>query len=407
MKRKYILISIILLVAIAFGSQSCEGMDANFRQYLGERNYSGRVDSLTATPGIERVVLRWVNPTCQRSRSIRIVYGPDNRVIEFPTLVNYASIEGLTDVGGLEFTVFTLDAFGNPSVPVSATAMPVPRDFRDHLAIPTPFMLAVGSDQSISFVGASNPLMSFTGRVNYRITAPDGTIFEGEAYLPDQIGAPQANLVVMEELGVVALPGGIYTVDFSIAVYPVMGGIVTEDPIWLEGSHELEVGRILANLTMSDFGSYSANYPRAPGGGIGGHEDIHWLFNGGQGRKFLLHGHTSPTVMNGVTGITWMQWRMNRASRITSYVLTMANDAQGRDPRTWVIYASNDGENWTEIDRQTNWDPPNRTTRFSRWTFDVPVTEPFYYWRMFLTATQAVGLFQLAGLEYWFDSDAL
>ena len=406
--RKHILLSTILLIVIAFATNSCEGMDDNFRKYLQERNYSGRIDNLVATPGFERVVLRWVNPTDQRSQRIRILVSGIDEPIEFDTLVNEASIEGLTDATGREFTVFTLDAFGNQSVPVRATAIPVTREFMGNLQAPMPIVMAAGSDQSISFIGATNPLMSFSGRIKYRITASDGTYFEGEANMPDQIGASQANLVIMEQLGITVLPEGIYTVDFSIGVYPIMGGIVTEDAVWLEGSNEVESsGRILANLTMPDFGRYAANYPRAAGGGIGGAEDIHWLFNGGQGRKFLLHGHTPPTVMNGETGITWMQWRMNRASRITSYVLTMANDAQGRDPRTWVIFASNDGENWTEIDRQTNWDPPNRTTRFSRWTFDVPVTEPFYYWRMFVTATQAVGLFQMAGLEFWFDSDAL
>jgi hypothetical protein len=406
MKRKYILLSTILLVAIVFGNQSCEGMDANFREYLGERNYSGRIDNLTATPGIERVVLRWTNPADQRSRGIRIVYGPDNRVIEFDTLVDYASIEGLVGTGGLEFTVFTVDAFGNLSVPVSTTAMPVPRDFDVNLAAPTPFAVAVGLDQSISFIGASNAVMRFSGRINYTITAPDGTIFQGEANMPEQAGALQANLLVPEHLGVVMLPQGTYTVDFSIAVYPIMGGIVTEDIVWLVGSRYMQVEPLRFNLTAPELGTYSANSPISVGGG--GAEGIHQVFSDGTGKFLVFYNQAPRPVIDGVTGLTWMQWRLDRAFGITDYVLTMANDAQGRDPRDWVILASNDGQTWVEIDRQTDWNPPGRTVRHSRWTFEVPPTDAFYYWRMFVTANHGGGgIFQMQQLQFFFDSDAL
>lgn len=405
MKKKYILISIVILVAVAFGSQSCDGMDDNFRQYLQERNYSGRVDSLVATPGVERVHLRWVNPTDQRSRSILIVYGADNRERRFDTLVSEASIDGLTDAVGREFTVFTLDAFGNRSVPTSTTAIPVTRQFIDNLAAPTPVVMAVGLDKSISFIGASNVLMRFAGQIRYRITAPDGRVFEGLADLSEQKGDAQANMSVTEHLGVDILAPGAYLFEYEFAVYPVMGGVVTEDVVWLKSSRYVPVGGVRFDL-IADGGTFSANAPRnSPGG-----ENIDRIFDGIDNTKLLvfLRPADPTTSMPGWgQGLVWMQWRMNRPFGITEYTLTMANDAQSRDPQDWVILASNDGENWVEIDRQTNWNPDGRTVRFSRWTFQVPPTEPFYYWRMFVTRNHGADIFQMSQWRLVFDTDAL
>ena len=402
MKRKYLFLSIILLATIAFVNQSCEGMDDNFRQYLGERNYSGRVDSLTATPGVNRVVLRWVNPTDQRSRSIRIVYGPDNNVLEFPTLVNEASIEGLTDATGREFTVFTVDAFGNLSVPVSTTAIPVSETFIGNLTPPTPVVMAVGLDQSITFIGSSNVLMRFAGHIRYTITAPDGTIFQGEADLSDQEGAVQANMIVSEHLvGVDILSPGAYSFEYEVAVLPVMGGVITEDVVWLRAEREVQVQPVRFNLTRSP-GTPSASHV----GNLQFNEGINRLFDGTTG-KFLVTSATLNNytpVMNGISGRVWMQWAMERPFAITEYAITMANDAAGRDPRSWIIFASNDRTTWTEITRQTDWMVGQNRPRHSRWVFQVPATAAYSYWRMFVTANHGDGIFQMQEFELFFDT---
>lgn len=402
MKKKNIFLSIILLTVIAFGNKSCESMDANFREHLGERNYSGRIDNLVATPGVERVVLRWVNPTDQRSRSIKIVYGPDNRVVEFPTLVSEASIEGLTDATGRQFTVFTVDAHGNLSVPVSTTAIPVSREFIGNLQPPPPVVLAVGLDQSISFIGASNVLMRFAGQIRYRITTPDGTVFEGLADLPEQVGNSQANMIIPEHLGEgVILDPGAYLFEYEVAVIPIMGGLVTEDVVWLSAEREVQVLPVRFNLTQSP-GTPSASHI----GNLGANEGINRLFDGTNG-KFLVTSGTLNNyipVMNGISGRVWMQWEMERPFAITEYAITMANDAAGRDPRSWIIFASNDGTTWTEIDRQTDWMVGQTRPRHSRWVFQVPTTATYSYWRMFVTANHGDGIFQMQELEFWFDT---
>ena len=118
MKIKYI---IGFLFSILLFSYACESMEDNYEQYLGEYNYSGKIDSLRVYPGFERVVLAWDNPKDQKSQSIRIIYGADSTVVDYETLVDSVSIDGLDDGTGYDFTVYTLDAQKNISVPVSIT----------------------------------------------------------------------------------------------------------------------------------------------------------------------------------------------------------------------------------------------------------------------------------------------
>ncbi|MDO4570149.1 MAG: discoidin domain-containing protein [Planctomycetia bacterium] len=45
---------------------------------------------------------------------------------------------------------------------------------------------------------------------------------------------------------------------------------------------------------------------------------------------------------------------LGKASSIFGYTLTSANDAMNRAPRTWTLYGSTDGADWTELDSQIN-----------------------------------------------------
>ncbi|PZP52002.1 MAG: hypothetical protein DI598_01810 [Pseudopedobacter saltans] len=48
----------------------------------------------------------------------------------------------------------------------------------------------------------------------------------------------------------------------------------------------------------------------------------------------------------------YMQIEFDSAKLIGAYTITTANDWDTRDPRNWTLTASNDGQNWIELDRQ-------------------------------------------------------
>ena len=386
--RKYIFLSTFFLVVIALATKNCDGMDDNFRQYLQERNYSGKIDSLVATPGFERVILRWVNPTDQRSKSIRIVVSGIDEPIEFDTLVNEASIEGLVDATGRSFTVFTLDAFGNQSVPVSTTAIPVTRQFMANLAPPLPVMGVVDLDQAIQFIGATNVLMSFAGQINYTITAPDGRVFQGVAEVPEQEGYEIASLFVEDYLGLRVLPPGTYHIKYEIAVIPLMGGVVTADAVMLPNERNFIVStdevvfNIMGTPTRivngspgigeSTTGRIWSNANRNPVA-----EHVGLLIDNNARTKFL------PQDRNNVT-IFWGMW--DRPAAVNRMRINTANDGADRDPRDWTLSGRNsEDEPWVEIHRVVDWNPPGRTTRLTTFFVDFPESAEFKYFKWDIT----------------------
>jgi alpha-L-fucosidase 2 len=66
--------------------------------------------------------------------------------------------------------------------------------------------------------------------------------------------------------------------------------------------------------------------------------------------------------------VTW-QAELPAARKISSYSLTSANDMPVRDPKEWMLEASNDGKQWTTLDKQVMRDPfPNR---FEKKSFEL------------------------------------
>ncbi len=71
------------------------------------------------------------------------------------------------------------------------------------------------------------------------------------------------------------------------------------------------------------------------------------LFDGNISTKWFAgdaHANTTPVI----------NWQYPTARNITSYNITSGNDMPGRDPKSWQLYGSNDGNNYTLLDSRTN-----------------------------------------------------
>ncbi|TMO60978.1 basic secretory protein-like protein [Pseudoalteromonas aurantia] len=51
---------------------------------------------------------------------------------------------------------------------------------------------------------------------------------------------------------------------------------------------------------------------------------------------------------------SWVSIQFERPKRVYEYVLTSALDAPKRDPKNWVLFGSNDGESWYELDKRNS-----------------------------------------------------
>lgn len=378
---KSIVIVGILLFTVSYWG--CDSMDDNYKQYIEEYNYSGKVDSLRVYPGFERVILAWDNPKDQKSKSIRILYGEDSTEIKYDTMVDSVSIEGLNAGTGYEFIVYTQDQFNNLSVPAYITAFPVSQAFVDGLTPPMVVVQAIGPDQFVTIMGTSNVLMSFSGNIEYSINGPDGFTISDQLYLPEAIGASQVDIPVSSLIPLPFLPVGVYSFEVKVSVFPIMGNLVSVDEVVLINEQTITVDPVVINL-MNIPGTVSDKY------NTGGGEGIEKLVDGVIDSKYLT-GNQS----------TWMMWKMDREFIATYYTLRSANDAPERDPKNWILEGSNDGTNWTQLDEQNE---VKFGSRFERKTFLIDNTTPYSHYRLNVSANNGSNLFQLDEWTLYYDS---
>lgn len=84
--------------------------------------------------------------------------------------------------------------------------------------------------------------------------------------------------------------------------------------------------------------------------------------------------------------------RLVEPAVVTHYVMTSANDFPGRDPQTWTLQGSADGETWVDLDERTDaW-----TQRFQRKEFSIENDQAYAHYRLVISKNHGEPLTQLA-----------
>ena len=114
---------------VLVSATSCKDMDDNYKEYLDNiPTYAPAVRNLRAVssePGSLTLIWDIVDDT-HLIKSMRIVVkktATDMRTIEIPEVVTQYTVTDL-ELQGYEFEVFTIDGFGNLSIPVTETFTP-------------------------------------------------------------------------------------------------------------------------------------------------------------------------------------------------------------------------------------------------------------------------------------------
>lgn len=237
-----------LCLILLFGMSSCnESMDDNYKQYTTENNYSGKIKKLRCYIGFERIVLAWDNPTDQKSKTILVEYA-DSLYKHFDSLVDSVSIDGLTSGSGYEFTVYTLDADSNKSVPVYITGLPVSQDYVTNLLAPTCVPIMQDGNVAVNFNGLSSISYQFAGKINYKITDESGNVVkEGTDETDVYNYNPDGSIKSVKKISTVTVnipeltPGHIYQAEYTVSVWPISNKKITLDKILVKGSARLNV----------------------------------------------------------------------------------------------------------------------------------------------------------------------
>ena len=114
--------SIFFLGVLIVALYACTPMNDNYIDYLKNvPTYSPRVTNLTKEEGFRTVTLRWTNPTGDLAVKIKITTGDEELV--FDEMIDHYTFENL-DVKGYEMAVYTIDRYGNISVPATISVFP-------------------------------------------------------------------------------------------------------------------------------------------------------------------------------------------------------------------------------------------------------------------------------------------
>ena len=92
----------------------------------------------------------------------------------------------------------------------------------------------------------------------------------------------------------------------------------------------------------------------------------------------------------------WVAYQFTKKATIAQYRLTSANDAKARDPQSWTLEASNNGYQWTTLDRQTN---QSFADRYSTNSYQLSASQSFNHYRLNISDNHGDTYTQLAELE--------
>ena len=80
----------------------------------------------------------------------------------------------------------------------------------------------------------------------------------------------------------------------------------------------------------------------------------------------------------------WLQFAFPDGEQATaaSYIITSANDAENRDPKSWVVQGSNDGKTFVDLDKQTD---QKFASRYASKTYAIASPAAYQYYRLNIT----------------------
>jgi gliding motility-associated-like protein len=129
-------------------------------------------------------------------------------------------------------------------------------------------------------------------------------------------------------------------------------------------------------------------------GGVTANEGSLKLIDNNYSTKYLAFGNVP-------LGGYWALYKAKYSYVVTSYTITTANDAAGRDPKAWQFQGSNDSTNWNVLDTRANISTPLRGTKYK---YSFTNTTAYTYYRLLVSekngSTDGV-MTQIGEWEIW------
>ncbi|MGL4292324.1 MAG: DUF4998 domain-containing protein, partial [Bacteroidales bacterium] len=211
-----------LLMGICGLFVSCNDFDSNFKEFLPEKVYSSRVSDLKGEVGYERVFLTWKLPNDSRAKSI-LIEDSEGGVYTAP-LTDQLEIKELTSESSYNFKVFTIDAFGNKSIPSSIDLKPVSEKYIERLVVSKPVISTSGNVTTFNWQYLYKHLsLKYTGDIEYVYSYEDQEVSGTESQKVKE------NLIVkLNDLPI----GKPIKMKYKLSFNPIVGKVVINDVVY-------------------------------------------------------------------------------------------------------------------------------------------------------------------------------
>lgn len=179
---RYILLSLSVLL---FLLSSCEDMYKTQEKYEGEVVYPARFDTIIGFIGYERVEIdlmkvgRIPSSSIKMGKAKKTIVEYDNQVMTIDSLVSWVNITGLTSPKLYRFKVYSIDEFGNKSVPQEIALIPYTASDVASLQVAAPRAMLSPSAAVVDWPkGISSVLLNYVG-LTFEYTDKDGVVRKG------------------------------------------------------------------------------------------------------------------------------------------------------------------------------------------------------------------------------------
>jgi len=195
---KSLIIPLVIFSALLYAS--CTSQFENLEKYNKETVYPGRYDTIFYRAGLERVEIDLMKPETGRipsskinmGKAVKTVYEYDNNVVTIDSLVSWINVKGLTEKKMYRFKVYTIDDFGNQSVPQLISGMPYTSLEKDLLDVSAPRVV-------MSTTGSI--ILDWPGEVGKSsLNTPIADFANGEFSYSDKNGVPFNKKFVNNEM---------------------------------------------------------------------------------------------------------------------------------------------------------------------------------------------------------------
>jgi hypothetical protein len=218
------------VLSVMLSVYSCDGMYDSINDFVAEeRVYPGGFDRADGLIGYERVEINLLDTGRIPAAEIKLgkakktVIEYDKEVIVIDSLCSWVNIEGLTLSKLYRFTIYTVDEYGDKSIPVEGTAIPYTAGDLTTLALPEPRSRSLTENSmEISWPSMSSILLDYY-RMTYSYVDKDNQKREGSSEGENPV-------IILDNLAM----GQQVKLEWQCRIIPRVNNVPIIDSIWWE-----------------------------------------------------------------------------------------------------------------------------------------------------------------------------